>query len=113
MTGRWSSRRRATAAHLPFLRPQEGAEIPILTPTLTIGRATKNATWDISLQDRAISRPHCEIALQEDKSWAVKDMSSANGTIVNGVPVEAEQPYPLQDGSVITLGETTILFRLG
>jgi pSer/pThr/pTyr-binding forkhead associated (FHA) protein len=92
--------------------PQEGAEIPILTPILTIGRATKNATWDISLQDRAISRPHCEIALQEDKSWAVKDLSSANGTIVNGVPVEAEQPHPLQDGSVITLGETTILFRM-
>ncbi len=107
----------ATGSGQPTLHitsgPQEGAEIPILTPTLTIGRATKNATWDISLQDRAISRPHCEIALQEDKSWAVKDMSSANGTIVNGVPVEAEQPYPLQDGSVITLGETTILFRLG
>jgi pSer/pThr/pTyr-binding forkhead associated (FHA) protein len=107
----------ATGGGQPMLHitsgPQEGAEIPILTPSLTIGRATKNATWDISLQDRAISRPHCEIALQEDGMWAVKDLSSANGTIVNGVPVEAEQPYPLQDGSVITLGETTILFRMG
>jgi pSer/pThr/pTyr-binding forkhead associated (FHA) protein len=93
--------------------PQEGAEIPILTPALRIGRATKNATWDISLQDRAVSRPHCEIALQEDGAWVIKDLGSANGTIVNGVPITAEEPYPLQDGYVISVGETTILFRMG
>jgi pSer/pThr/pTyr-binding forkhead associated (FHA) protein len=93
--------------------PQEGAEIPILTPALRIGRATKNATWDISLQDRAVSRPHCEIAVQPDESWAIKDLGSANGTIVNGVPIPAEELHPLGDGSVITIGETTILFRLG
>jgi len=93
--------------------PQEGAEIPILTPVLRIGRATKNATWDISLQDRAVSRPHCEIMLQEDGAWVIKDLGSANGTVVNGVPITAEEPYPLQDGYVISVGETTILFRMG
>ncbi|MBN1201118.1 MAG: FHA domain-containing protein [Anaerolineae bacterium] len=93
--------------------PQEGAEIPILTPSLTIGRATRNATWDISLQDRAISRPHAEIAQQEDGAWMITDLGSANGTIVNGAPISADEPYPLHDGTVITLGETTILFRLG
>ncbi len=93
--------------------PQEGAEIPILTPVLRIGRATKNATWDISLQDRAVSRPHCEIMMQEDGVWVIKDLGSANGTVVNGVPITAEEPYPLQDGYVISVGETTILFRLG
>ncbi|MBN1963052.1 MAG: FHA domain-containing protein [Anaerolineae bacterium] len=93
--------------------PQEGVEIPILTPSITIGRATRNATWDISLQDRAVSRPHCEIARQEDKTWTITDLGSANGTVVNGAPVPANEPHPLSDGSVITLGETTILFRLG
>ena len=93
--------------------PQEGAEIAVLTPSLTIGRATRDATWDISLQDRAVSRPHCEIKLQPDGIWTVTDMGSANGTVVNGLPVAASEPQPLQDGSVITLGETTILFRLG
>jgi pSer/pThr/pTyr-binding forkhead associated (FHA) protein len=93
--------------------PQEGVEIPILTPLLTIGRATRNANWDISLQDRAVSRPHAEIAAQDDGTWFIKDLGSANGTIVNGVPISPQEPCPLADGHVITLGETTILFRMG
>jgi pSer/pThr/pTyr-binding forkhead associated (FHA) protein len=92
--------------------PQEGAQVPLLTPSVTIGRATRNATWDISLQDRAVSRPHAEIARQDDGTWIVKDLNSANGTVVNGMPVSPEEPHSLQDGYVITLGETTILFRM-
>lgn len=93
--------------------PQEGAEIEILTPAIRIGRATRDATWDISLQDRAVSRPHCEIALQPDGGWAITDLGSANGTVVGGIPIAANEPRPLQDGTVITVGETTLLFRLG
>lgn len=93
--------------------PQEGAEIAILTPALRIGRATRDATWDVSLQDRAVSRPHCEIAIQPDGLWAIVDLGSANGTVINGAPIAANEPCPLQDGTVITLGETTILFRVG
>jgi len=93
--------------------PQEGAEIAFLTPSLTIGRATRNATWDVSLQDRAVSRPHCEIKLQPDGIWAITDLGSANGTVVNGAPIAQGEPHPLQDGSVLTLGETTVLFRIG
>lgn len=92
--------------------PQEGAAIPLLTPTVTIGRATRNATWDIALQDRAVSRPHCSISVQPDQTWAVTDLHSANGTIINGVPVPPDEPQPLHDGTVITVGETTILFRM-
>jgi pSer/pThr/pTyr-binding forkhead associated (FHA) protein len=47
--------------------PQEGAEIPLITPMVKIGRATQRATWDISLQDRAVSRPHCEIKIGDDE----------------------------------------------
>lgn len=92
--------------------PQEGAEIPLLTPVVKIGRATRNATWDISLQDRSVSRPHAEIARQDDGTWAITDLNSVNGTIVNGVPMAANESQPLADGHVITLGETTILFRM-
>lgn len=92
---------------------QEGAEIPVLTPRLTIGRATANATWDISLQDRAVSRPHAEIALQDNDTWAICDLGSANGTFVNSLPAPAHELRTLVDGTVIVMGETTILFRLG
>lgn len=93
--------------------PQADAEIPLLTPLVTIGRATRDATWDISLQDRAVSRPHCQIARQDDGQWVITDLGSVNGTLVNGLPLEAHQPHALADGTVITLGETTILFRMG
>lgn len=93
--------------------PQEDAEIPLLTPLVTIGRATRDATWDISLQDRAVSRPHCEIKLTDEGAWVIVDLGSANGTLVNGIPALAENAVSLQDGSVIKLGETTILFRVG
>jgi pSer/pThr/pTyr-binding forkhead associated (FHA) protein len=92
--------------------PQEGAEIALLTPSVKIGRTTHNATWDISLQDRSVSRPHADIALQEDGSWVIIDLGSANGTILNGSPIAANEPQPLLDGYVITMGETTILFRM-
>jgi pSer/pThr/pTyr-binding forkhead associated (FHA) protein len=93
--------------------PQEGAVIPLLTPRVTIGRATRGATWDISLQDRAVSRPHCALALAEGNMWTIQDLGSANGTLVNGIPVGADEAQPLADGAVITIGETTLLFRLG
>jgi pSer/pThr/pTyr-binding forkhead associated (FHA) protein len=92
---------------------QEGAEIPLITPSVKIGRATQRATWDISLQDRAVSRPHCEIKLGEDESWTITDLGSANGTVVNDIPIAADEPQQLLDGYVIKVGETTILFRLG
>ncbi len=92
---------------------QEGAEIPLLTPLVKIGRATQKATWDISLQDRAVSRPHCEIRREPDDSWVLIDLGSANGTLLNNIPIQPNDAQPLRDGYVITLGETTILFRVG
>lgn len=93
--------------------PQADAEIPLLTPSVKIGRATRDSTWDISLQDRAVSRPHCEITRQDAGLWTITDLGSVNGTLVNGIPLEAQQPHVLADGTVITVGETTILFRMG
>ncbi len=96
--------------------PQEGAAIPILTPQVTIGRATRNATWDISLQDRAVSRPHCRISCEApgepDAPWTITDLGSANGTLVDGVPIPPNEPQVLHDGAVLTIGETTVLFRM-
>ena len=89
---------------------QEGLEIPIFTDAIEIGRATTNATWHISLQDRAVSRPHARIEKKGEK-WYIIDKGSANGTIVNGKVIT--EPEELTDGTVMTLGQTTLVFRLG
>ncbi len=95
--------------------PQEGMEIDLTGDTMTIGRATANAAWEISLQDRAVSRPHARLEPVPDaetETWRIVDLGSANGTLVNGAPVDGEAGHILRDGDVMTIGETMLLFRM-
>ena len=89
--------------------PQEGSSIPLLLSTLTVGRATSKAEWEICLQDPSVSRPHARFE-QIDNSWVIYDLGSANGTSVNGTPV-TEKGRVLHDGDVVTIGATVALFR--
>jgi pSer/pThr/pTyr-binding forkhead associated (FHA) protein len=91
--------------------PQEGSTIPLLLKKVTIGRATSKADWEIGLQDPSVSRPHARLELV-DNVWVVHDLGSANGTLVNNVPV-MEKGRALRDGDILTLGATLILFRAG
>jgi len=91
--------------------PQEGMEFTLLSDVITIGRYTPDAEWEITLQDRAVSRPHCRLALRNEV-WTLMDLGSANGTLLNGNPVGAT-PIPMNDGDIISAGETTLLFRSG
>ncbi|MEM6281849.1 MAG: FHA domain-containing protein [Chloroflexota bacterium] len=91
--------------------PQEGNTIPLLLETITVGRATSNADWEIALQDPSVSRPHARLVL-DNGSWRVKDLGSANGTLVNNKPVN-DEGYALQDGDIVAFGATMALFRNG
>ncbi|HLA43707.1 MAG TPA: FHA domain-containing protein [Aggregatilineales bacterium] len=88
--------------------PQEGMEFPIKQDSITLGRAVVNATWEIGLQDRTVSRPHARIE-KKDNTWYLIDLGSANGTLMNNNPVV--EPVELGDGSVLVMGQTTILVR--
>lgn len=89
--------------------PNEGTEFTLLKDVITIGRATSDATWDIALQDRAVSRPHCRFQ-KTPEGWAVMDLGSANGTLFNNEPLTGV-PRRVKDGDVLIVGETTMLFR--
>ncbi len=91
--------------------PDLGQEYPLWGEQVLIGRASREATWEIRLTDRSVSRPHARI----DKGpggYTLTDLDSANGTQVNGSPVKA-QPVPLRDGDVIMVGETRLVFHAG
>ena len=70
--------------------------------TLLIGR--KGA--DLVVEDKAISRKHCEIK-QRGAEWWLIDLGSTNGTIVNGKNVDEVMLTHLDE---IKLGNTRILF---
>ena len=94
--------------------PQEGAEFFLTAEAMSIGRATASAAWDISLQDRAVSRPHARLEQvpDADDAWQIVDLGSANGTLINGVPLVKDEGRTLKDGDVLTIGETMLLFRM-
>jgi pSer/pThr/pTyr-binding forkhead associated (FHA) protein len=87
---------------------QEGREIILHSEKMLIGRATPNDDWDISLQEKSISRPHAEI-LREGIQFKITDLDSANGTQVNGEWIT--DSVELEDGDLIELGETSLVFR--
>ena len=93
--------------------PQAGTTIPLLAPVVIIGRVTRHAAWDISLPDQAVSRPHAELRREDDGTWRLTDLDSANGTLLNDIPLDPHAPAALEDGDAITLGQTTLVFRAG
>ncbi len=89
--------------------PQEGQTIPLLIDRITVGRATSKTAWEVSLQDPSVSRPHAQLELTNGV-WILRDMGSANGTLINGSPV-SEKGRHLSDGDLIAFGTTLALFR--
>lgn len=86
----------------------EGRVINILAPKMVIGRSSSTQAWDISIQDRAVSRPHAEIT-QKDNTVLIADLKSANGTLVNHIWIT--EPAELENGDLIEIGETLMLYR--
>jgi FHA domain len=59
--------------------------------------------------DPGISRLHAVLIARPDGGWAVLDPGSANGTMVNGSEIPANQQVPLRDGDRINLGAWTAI----
>ncbi|HEX3150618.1 MAG TPA: ATP-binding protein [Gemmataceae bacterium] len=84
--------------------PDEGRQfdLPVDEP-VSIGRDRTNR---LVLHDTEVSRKHAEVAPQNG-SFRIRDVGSANGTLVNTQPVGEGQLNP---GDHITLGQTILVF---
>jgi pSer/pThr/pTyr-binding forkhead associated (FHA) protein len=69
---------------------------------ITVGRAKNN---DIIIRAPEISKLHAVFVRQEDKTWRLKDMDSANGTMVNGTKLGKSESIEVQSGDQITFPE--------
>jgi hypothetical protein len=85
--------------------------------TLTVGGRTYELTGartvlgrskhcDLQVPDLNVSRRHAEVR-REGSAFVLADLGSTNGTFLNGRRVERA---PLEDGDVITLGSTEVVF---
>jgi pSer/pThr/pTyr-binding forkhead associated (FHA) protein len=86
---------------------EPGREYEVRKDSLSIGRSRES---DIFLEDLAVSRLHASIVNMGNGNYALRDEGSANGTKVNGQAVTKYQPYTLQEGDKIQLGQTVLVF---
>jgi len=88
----------APAVQLPLLVDQSGREHPLRPGTNVIGRE-----GDVLLTDGRASRRHAQIT-NDGGALTVEDLSSTNGTKVDGVALSAGQKKTLQGGEKISFG---------
>ena len=62
---------------------------------------------DICLADANTSRQHAAF-VAEGPGWAIEDLGSTNGTLVNGEPVSTRVPA---DGDVVVVGITELVYH--
>lgn len=83
---------------------RKGKDFRIDKEVSVLGR---DGTCDYPIEDELVSRQHVRIRMEGGK-FVLFDLGSGNGTYVNG---EAVQKADLQDGDVIKIGESLILFK--
>jgi pSer/pThr/pTyr-binding forkhead associated (FHA) protein len=88
----------------------QGIRFELIKPKTIIGRAGRGDTWDINLQDRAVSRPHAQI-VRQGGDFLLSDLESANGTLVNGQRLTAA--HKLTHGDELVFGQDILIFRAG
>lgn len=71
---------------------------------MIVGRIS---TADICLADANTSRQHAAF-IHEADGWAIEDLGSTNGTLVNGVAIDRQ---PLSDGDLIVIGVTELIYH--
>ena len=82
-------------------RAGEELAVPV-GEAMSIGRSSES---DFQLLDLGVSRFHCVIEAQPD-GLSVTDLSSSNGTLVNGQPIKRQ---PLAKGDEVRIGPVTLV----
>lgn len=84
-----------TSHHSLTLKPQD------------VGR---DPSCHIQIDDATVSRRHADIRGGSDGRFTIRDLSSKNGTLVNGSPITTHE---VQDGDEITFGSIVTQFYVG
>jgi len=84
--------------------PDEGKAFHIGSRRVTVGREASNF---VQLSDSALSRTQCQLVPEGD-GLAVVDMTSSNGTFVNG---KAVAKHVMADGDVLTLAGSSLVYH--
>lgn len=88
--------------------PKQGIFLQLGRKTTVLGR---DEAVSMQIEDERASRKHCQIRFEpSDNQYRLLDMSSTNGTYINGKRIPGE--VLLTDGDEISIGDTKIMFVL-
>ncbi|AJT42175.1 FhaA domain-containing protein [Psychromicrobium lacuslunae] len=93
------------AENLQAVLDIDGQRYSLNASSIVLGRSSEA---DILVDDTGVSRQHLEIRTAPGRATAV-DLGSTNGSFVNGSRVNGSTE--LNDGSVISIGRTKMIFR--
>ncbi|WP_437585363.1 sigma 54-interacting transcriptional regulator [Sorangium sp. So ce1000] len=81
--------------------------VPLPTPGVSVGRAWLAAA---GLNDTKISSSHLRLTRAGGR-LQIEDVGSRNGTWLDGHRLPAREPVPIEDGAVLRVGETLLVYR--
>lgn len=93
-------------ACLAYRQADRTVHVAALAAETIVGRSEDAA---IPVEDSRLSRQHFRLRTLEGL-WEVEDLSSTNGTRVNGESMIVEQPRSLCSGDLIEAGSTVFVF---
>ena len=82
--------------------PDKGRSFEVDEEAIFIGRAPEN---EIHVKDKSVSRKHVKIVKRGEKYY-VTDLSSKNGTFIDGMRVTSGKEYEIREGMPIAVGNT-------
>lgn len=92
----------------PILKDLSTGDVYEVTSNpFTIG---KSQTCNLVIADKVVSRHHAEVVQYGDK-YFIKDLSSTNGTFINGNKLMADTDVELKDGQEIIFANRKFIYR--
>lgn len=92
----------------PILKDLSTGDVYEVTSNpFTIG---KSQTCNLVIADKVVSRHHAEVVQYGDK-YFIKDLSSTNGTFINGNKLMADTDVELKDGQEIIFANKKFIYR--
>lgn len=96
----------------------DGKTYPLVEGKNIIGRrgSSSEATVQLDTSDRYLSRQHCKIIVTQlpdgTKKAVLTNYKNKNRTTINNQLIEEGDEIRLADGYTITMGHTTVIFKL-
>lgn len=94
--------------HFKGIRLLKGRKYYLDKDTIKVGR---DGEWaDIMVTNMFVSRRHAVLYLKDNVLY-VKDLSSKNGTYLNGIRIKEDEEMVVESGSVIAFGHEEVSFK--